>query len=186
MAIGRLVDRFIKAGSDGALAGGAMHQTTLAEALPTGATGPNFGAILFATGTAQGACITDIRCLSRLHLYLIKAQMAATLTDTTVAAQFLTGMADFIPTDWAKAAVIGTGARSTSPTETATGVTIRLSTNRTGRDSTGGAKNLLTSPTLMQTVVTDDMPIAIQHNLRHFVVTNIAPWALKCAIIAVA
>jgi hypothetical protein len=66
MTMGGFVDYCIETGTYCALAGGAVDQTTLTETLPAGATGPDLGAILFTTGAAKRAGVTDIGCCAGL------------------------------------------------------------------------------------------------------------------------
>lgn len=108
------------------------------------------------------------------------------MTDTAMAARFLTGMTNFITTDRTGAAMGRTGALATGPTEMATGITILLSANRTGRYAAGGAENLLAGVALLYTVVTNDMPIAIKHDLCRLSLADIAAGTVQRAIIAVA
>ena len=75
--------------------------------------------------------------------------MVATLPHPTVVTWLLTTMADLITAGGAKAAVCRASPLATGPTETATGITILLPTDRAGRYATGGAKNFLTTATLV-------------------------------------
>jgi hypothetical protein len=87
--------------------------------------------------------------------------MAATLAHTATGAFDLARMANFITADRTSADVVGAGAFTTSPTGTATSVTILLGTNRTGSHTTARTKDVLASRTLFDTLITDDMIIAV-------------------------
>jgi hypothetical protein len=104
--------------------------------------------------------------------------MATALAHATVAAAFLAGMADFIATDWAKAAMGSACTLPTCPTKTATGVTVPSAAHRTGNHPTCIAEDLLTITTLLQAGITDQMSVAIEDDLGHFRIADMAARAL--------
>lgn len=68
-----IVNGLVKTGADHALASGATDQTSLAEALPAGATDAHFGAVLVTARTAQRTVTTQINRLTGCHAHLINA-----------------------------------------------------------------------------------------------------------------
>jgi hypothetical protein len=186
MAIRLAINCLIKAGANYTLTGRTTDQTILAETLPAGATSTNFGAILFAAETAHGAFVANVSRLARGYFDLIDAQMAATLTHATMAACLLASMANFVATDGAEATMVGAGAFPTGPTEATTSVTVGFVANGTERNSASGAEQILTTAALAKAVVTDEMAVAIQHHLRHFVMANVTTGPLQSAVVAIA
>jgi len=98
--------------------------------------------------------------------------MAATLLYTAMAACLLASVTNLIATDGAEAAMVGASPFATGPTEAPTGITIALVADRASCDATSGAEQLLTSVTLGETGITNQMTTAIQHNLGHFLLAN--------------
>ena len=186
MAIGLAVNRLIKAGANYTLTGRTTDKTILTEPLSTGATSTNLGAVLFAAGAAHGAFTANVGGFPRGHFYLIDAQMAATLTHATMAACLLASMTNFIAADGAKAAMVGAGAFPTGPAKATTGVTVGFVANGTERNGASGAEQILTTAALAKAVVADEMTVAVQHHLRHFVMADMTTGPRKGAIVTIA
>lgn len=71
MAIGLMVNGFVKTRPNRALTGGAAHQTILAEALPAGATRVDLSAVLLTAGTTHRTFIANISRFTCSHFHLI-------------------------------------------------------------------------------------------------------------------
>ena len=82
--------------------------------------------------------------------------------------------------------MVGTGSFAARPTEPATGITILLATDRTSRNPTALAKHILASGALRNTIIADQMTVAIQGNRRCFLITDITTRTAHDAIIPVA
>lgn len=72
MTISCVVNCFIEAGANDALAGCTTDQTVPTEALTAGATYINFGAILFTARAAYSTLLTNVGCFTGCHFDLIE------------------------------------------------------------------------------------------------------------------
>ncbi len=138
------------------------NQAIATKTLSAHTAGCGDGGELPAARTTNRAGLADQMYGAILAGNAVRIEMAAALKDATMGTRLLARQTDFVATGWAATHVMRAGALTTRPTGATAVVAVRLTTNGTCFQTTACADDFLTSRTLCDARITDQMAVAIE------------------------